>query len=113
MKHRIAAVRRQHQLLTALVVVSLFQASPTGSVDLQSAIALAQARDPWLAGSEWRQQSLEARGVAAAALPDPVLRLGAANLPMDTFDFDQEPMTQFQLGLSQAIPRGATRELER
>ncbi len=80
---------------------------------LDEAIAEARARDPWLAGSEWRQESFRARGRAAAALPDPVLRLGAANLPTDSFAFNQEAMTQFQVGLAQAIPRGATRELER
>jgi hypothetical protein len=45
-----------------------------------------------------------AAGRAAEALPDPVLRLGAANLPTDSFAFNQEAMTQFQVGLSQAIP---------
>lgn len=113
MKHRIAALFRQQRFATAFAVIYLFLAGPARALDLQTAIAEAQARDPWLTGSEWRQRSLEARGVAAAALPDPVLRVGAANLPTDTFAFDQEPMTQFQLGLSQAIPRGATRELER
>lgn len=80
---------------------------------LEAAIAEAQARDPWLEGSELRQESFAARGRAAEALPDPVLRLGAANLPTDSFAFNQEAMTQFQVGLSQAIPRGATRELAR
>lgn len=80
---------------------------------LDAAIAAAQTRDPWLEGSELRQESLAARGRAARALPDPVLRLGAANLPTDSFSFNQEAMTQFQVGLSQAIPRGATRELAR
>jgi outer membrane protein TolC len=80
---------------------------------LEAVIAEAQARDPWLEGSELRQESLAARGRAAEALPDPVLRLGAANLPTDSFAFNQEAMTQFQVGLSQAIPRGATRELAR
>ncbi|MHA7815374.1 MAG: TolC family protein [Pseudohaliea sp.] len=93
----------------------LFAALPllAGTRTLDQAIADARARDPWLAGSEWRQESFRARGRAAGALPDPVLRLGAANLPMDSFAFNQEAMTQFQVGLSQAIPRGATRELER
>jgi len=97
------------------VALCLFAALPVaaGTATLASAIAEAQARDPWLKGSEWRQESLLARSRAAAALPDPVLRLGAANLPTDSFAFNQEAMTQFQVGLSQAIPRGATRELER
>lgn len=37
-------------------------------------------------------------------LPDPMLTLGVANLPTDTFSFTQEPMTGKIIGLSQAVP---------
>ncbi len=37
-------------------------------------------------------------------LPDPVLTLGLANMPTNTFSFTQEPMTGKIVGLSQAIP---------
>ena len=37
-------------------------------------------------------------------LPDPVLTLGLANLPTNSFSFTQEPMTGKIIGLSQAIP---------
>ena len=40
----------------------------------------------------------------AGALPDPRLRFGAMNVPTDTYELDQEPMTQLQVGISQAIP---------
>jgi outer membrane protein TolC len=40
----------------------------------------------------------------AGSLPDPMLGIGLANLPTDTFDFDQEPMTQKQVFVSQKIP---------
>ena len=35
------------------------------------------------------------------------------NFPVDTFDFDQEPMTQLQLGVSQSIPLPGKRKLRR
>ncbi len=76
-------------------------------------MAAAQAQDPWIVGSLRRQESLEALSRAAGALPDPQLSLGLANLPLDTFDFSQEPMTQFKVGVSQAFPRGRTRSLRR
>lgn len=47
---------------------------------------------------------------AAAALPDPEIRLGAMNLPVDTFALDQEPMTQVVVGLRQMFPPGDTLE---
>lgn len=79
---------------------------------LESAISLAQESDPWLESSLNQQRALVAQSVAAAELPDPMVTLGFANLPTDTFDFGQEPMTQFQVGISQTLPRGSTRRLE-
>lgn len=82
-----------------------------GPLSLEDAIALAREQDPWLEGSRLRQQALAASEVAAGTLPDPMISLGAANLPIDTFNFNQEPMTQFKVGVSQALPRGDSLEL--
>ncbi len=80
---------------------------------LEQAVALAQGDDPWLAGSEQRELALQAESSAAGSLPDPMLNAGFANLPTDTFDFNQEAMTQFVVGVSQVLPRGDSRELRR
>jgi cobalt-zinc-cadmium efflux system outer membrane protein len=56
---------------------------------------------------EAKAQRAQAR--ATRALPDPQLRLGLANLPADTFAWDQEPMTQLQVSLRQALPNGKAR----
>ena len=40
----------------------------------------------------------------AGALNDPRIGIGVLNLPIDTFRFDQEPMTQKQLFIAQKIP---------
>ena len=82
-------------------------------LSLEQAIALAQENDPWLSGSYYREQASDARSVSAGTLPDPTVSLGFANLPVDTFDFGQEPMTQFKVGLNQMFPRGETRALQR
>jgi len=37
-------------------------------------------------------------------LPDPMLTLGLANLPTNSFSFTQEPMTQKVVGISQSFP---------
>jgi outer membrane protein TolC len=42
-----------------------------------------------------------------------VVGISAMNFPTDTFDFDQEPMTQLQLSFSQAIPFPGKRQLRR
>ena len=86
-------------------------ATPAAALDLQEAVALAQRNDPWLQASAWREEAMSAQAVAAGALPDPTVEMGFANLPTDTFDFDQEAMTQFKVGVAQSFPRGDTRAL--
>ena len=49
--------------------------------------AAAQARIPW-----------------TGALPDPMIKLGAMNLPVNSFRFDQEPMAGKQIMLTQRFP---------
>ena len=86
-------------------------AGPVGAMPLPQAVALAQAQDPWIEGSMHQQRALASQKIAAGTLPDPQVNAGFANLPTDTFDFDQEAMTQFKVGVSQAIPRGDSRSL--
>jgi outer membrane protein TolC len=101
-----------HALL-ALLAALLW--NPVGAsaleLSLSDAISIAQTNDPWISGSRYREQALAAQSTAAGALPDPMVSAGFANLPTDTFDFNQEPMTQFSVGISQVLPRGDSREL--
>lgn len=89
----------------------------TGSTALASGLSLAEAErqaltnDPGLHAVESRSMALENMAVAAAQLPDPMLKLGVMSLPVDSFDFGQEPMTQAVVGLVQKFPRGDSREL--
>jgi outer membrane protein TolC len=82
-------------------------------LSLKTAVQAAQDNDPWLVENRHSQSALEARSVAAGSLPDPTVSLGLANLPVDTFDIDQEPMTQINVGVSQIIPRGDSLKLKR
>ena len=51
------------------------------------------------------------KSVAEGELMDPKLQIGLLNLPTDTFDFDQEPMTQFKVSYIQQFPSGDSRRL--
>jgi len=73
---------------------------------LNAAIMAAVLYDPWLQENRYQQNSLESMSVAAGSLPDPKISLGIANIAAETFQFDQEMMTQFKVGVSQMIPRG-------
>jgi outer membrane protein TolC len=88
-------------------------ASAQVQLSMEQAVAFAQQNDPWLDGSRHREQAIAAQSVAAGTLPDPVVSIGLANMPTDTFEFDQEAMTQFRVGISQQLPRGDSLALRR
>ena len=48
--------------------------------------------------------SVQGTVTLSGQLPDPKLKIGVMNLPLDSFERDQEAMTQLQLGLQQAFP---------
>ena len=107
----------RRKLIYSVVTVSLMGVSALAvaqtQLTLERAVSRAQTTDPWLEGSRYREQAVVAKSVVAGTLPDPMVSLGVANLPTDSFDFGQEPMTQFKVGVSQMFPRGETRELKR
>jgi len=73
---------------------------------VERAVTVAQANDPWLIGNKHSQEAIESMSVVAGTLPDPKMSLGLANIAADSFDFNQEGMTQFKMGVSQMFPRG-------
>jgi outer membrane protein TolC len=93
----------------ALLIQSPDPAHAAGVVtSLREAESFAIERDAGLAQIAATREALEERIVASGQLPDPRLRFGALNLPVDSFELDQEPMTQLLVGLSQSFPPGRT-----
>jgi outer membrane protein TolC len=104
---------RTFPVLIALIVSCLSnQAVAQTHLTLEQAVAVAQSHDPWQEGNRHKEQAVISESVVAGTLPDPVVSVSAANLPIDTFDLGQEPMTQMRIGISQAFPRGDTRGLK-
>jgi len=101
--HRVCAV----SLLLLSGADTIFAAGLT----IEEAGRLALNNDYTLQAIDARSRSMSEMAVAAQRLPDPKLRLGFANLPTDSFNLDQEPMTQAVIGVQQAFPRGQTRSL--
>ncbi len=79
---------------------------PEQTLSLERAVSIAIENDPWLTQSVLNQKATVARSVAAGTLADPKVSLKLSNLAIDSLQFDQEPMTQMQLGISQTLPRG-------
>jgi len=80
-------------------------------VSFEQAIKVAQKNDPWLKGNLHQQSAIESLSISANTLPDPKISVGLASLPTNGFDFNQEAMTQFKVGISQVLPRGDTLEI--
>ena len=82
-------------------------------LSLERAITLALDAHPELLAREARTHALAWIPAQRASLPDPMLSLNAMSLPTDSFDLNQEPMTQLQFGVSQLIPFPGKRRLAR
>jgi len=80
-------------------------------LEFEQAVAIAQQNDPWLQANVLRENSLRSLSVSANTLPNPAVSVSLANLPTDSWDFGQEAMSQFNVRVSQTIPRGDSREL--
>jgi outer membrane protein TolC len=80
-------------------------------------LTLAQAEDlaldnePGQAAMLARADALAEQSIAAGQLPDPTMRIGLNNYPIQSGGFSTEPMTNASLGFRQAFPPGDTREL--
>ncbi|WP_448555742.1 TolC family protein [Thalassotalea montiporae] len=83
------------------------------TLTLEKAINLAVSEDPWLNQSQYQEQASLAKGEAAMSFSDPVISLGVQNLPTDSWDFNQENMTQLRLGISQTLPRKGERAIRK
>jgi len=100
------------RVIAGISLLSAFAGSASAAgLTIEEAARLALKDDFTLQAINARGQSMSELSIAADKLPDPKLRLGFANLPTDTFDLDQEPMTQAVIGVQQTFPRGHTRSL--
>ena len=75
-----------------------------GSLSLSQAEKIALDNDSLAKKLESESISMHEKGVAASSWPDPKLKLGLMNVPVDTYDFAQEPMTQQVIGIQQMLP---------
>lgn len=79
---------------------------------LDESVALAVANAPGISARIDEAEALQNRSTSSGQLPDPELQFGALNLPTDTFDVDQDPMTQLKVGVGQRFPAGHSRQRE-
>jgi len=71
---------------------------------LENFIEQSRSNNPALKEAQHKIQIHEEIPAQHSAWKDPMLTIGLVNLPVDTFSFREQPMTQKQIQLSQEIP---------
>jgi outer membrane protein TolC len=87
------------------------QSEQGGLLSLSDVLTRARANDFRLKSLGIQAKAFEAEAKASDFLPDPTLFAAIQSLPTDTFEFDQEPMTQLRVGVRQMFPKGDTLSL--
>jgi len=105
------------KLALTLIVFALFLMIPVAHAQsvaplrIEEAVAIAVDGEPGTEAIRARARALLEESVAAGQLPDPQLRLGVGNFPLESGGFTTEGMTQAQIGIRQVFPAGDTRAL--
>jgi len=93
-------------------VVILVMPRVSFSLSLQQAEQLALEADPVVNSHRASSRSYDASAIAKGTLPDPKLRLGMFNVPLDSFSTTEDPATQLRVGIQQEFPRGKSNALK-
>ena len=99
--------------LSAIILIVLPISTIANELSLAEAERLALEADYIIKQYNARSESLDERAIAEGQLPDPKFKFGVMNMPIDSFDRSQEPMTQIQFGVQQVFPRGETLHYKR
>ncbi len=107
------SVNRFRLLLFILILCPFSVWAEQTVLSLDLALEEARINNPNLAKMQARSQAMAAMPTQAGALPDPTIHFNAMNIPNDTYHLDQEPMTQLQVGISQAFSFPGKRSLKK
>jgi len=75
-------------------------------LSLQAAEQFALQRDLLSKSFRQNEQAFDEQAIASNTWADPRVKFGAQAVPIDTFNLDQEAMTQVIVGYQQMLPRG-------
>lgn len=102
----INSLANQHVVADEIVSIS------SANLSLEFVLNQAKTNDYTLKKLAVEANAFSAEAAASDYLPDPTISLAFQNLPTDTFELDQEPMTQFRVGIKQMFPKGDTLSLQ-
>ena len=98
----------------ALVAAAAIPSWAADPLSLEQALRIAVSRSPQLQAQQALAIAARGQAVAAGQLPDPVLKLGIDNLPVDGPDrgsLSRDFMTMRRIGIMQDIPRAEKRQI--
>jgi hypothetical protein len=95
-------------LIIGLLPAALLAAEQGVPLTLYAAEDIALDQEPGQVAMLARADAFDDESIAASQLPDPVMRMGRANYPIESGGFTTEGMTQLQMGIRQAFPRRAS-----
>ncbi|MBU1364533.1 MAG: TolC family protein [Gammaproteobacteria bacterium] len=104
---------RQGLVLALALALAAFGAQAENVLNFDQALRLAQGRSRQIPAQEAATTAAREMAVAAAQLPDPTLKAGIDNLPIngpDQFSLSRDFMTQRSIGLAQEFTRADKRK---
>lgn len=100
-------------IICVLFAAIVFSASlRANTMTLENAIKVAIQHDPWLKSSNHRRSAMLSMSREALSYSDPQVSVATMNLPVDSWEFNQEGMTQLKVGVMQMLPRGDSLEIK-
>jgi len=94
------------RLVFTVLMLTVFKHAHSLELTIKDAEQVAVQNDPLILQFQAMSMASMEDAVAEARWPDPKLKIGTVNVPITSFDFKAEPMTQIVIGLQQAIPPG-------
>ncbi len=91
-------------VILTILISNVISVGQTKYATLESMIERAIEVSPRIKQTEIQKEIAKTEIEIGTNLPDPVLTVGLANMPVNSFSFKQEPMTGKIIGLSQAFP---------
>jgi len=104
--HRITTAARVVAVVASLVPAAAGAQTPPplDRPDLRRYVTEVLERNAGLGAASLELEAATERIAPAGALPDPVIEFGMRSVPIPSFDFDREAMTQLPIGIRQNFP---------
>lgn len=105
---------KTHTICFVLMLTSsqLIAADTNTSLSLAAAEKTALQRDLITQSQMAMSEAMTEKSVSADSWANPTIKFGALAVPVDTFDLEQEQMTQVVIGYKQMLPRGDSADIK-